>query len=189
MRPWMRRGVPTLLCILAAGAPVCFLHARSRSDALTETCSAQADADERWAKIQGRDPVDDLWAVALNGSARQTEKLLDGGADVNARWRNDWTALHCAAFAGRVDMTACQLECGADPLAQTALGATPLHVAAGSHRSGGTGASRAEVARLLLASGADPHAATVGHSTALDRARLNGSTEVIELLTKTTDGR
>jgi ankyrin repeat protein len=78
------------------------------------------------------------------------DALLAGGADPGARNQNGTTPLHLAAFHGRPLAQAERLlAAGADPFAETYEGLTPFDQAVRQ--------DQAEVARLLLARGAQPH--------------------------------
>ena len=91
---------------------------------------------------------------------------------------------HRAAYDGDPGRVRACLQAGADPDAYDESGYRPLHwVAFG----GLVGQSPAEVARLLLEAGADPHAKTqceVGN-TALVLACQAGSEPVVRLLVET----
>jgi peptidoglycan/LPS O-acetylase OafA/YrhL len=65
------------------------------------------------------------WAV-LGGQDAAIDCLLDAGADPNARYRDQNTALHTAAFFGRAEAVRRLLEAGADLDAQNVHGETPL---------------------------------------------------------------
>jgi ankyrin repeat protein len=62
--------------------------------------------------------------------ARMAAKLIECGADVNARQQNEATPLHSAAFNGDADIAAQLLRAGADPAAANDAGKTPADVAA-----------------------------------------------------------
>jgi ankyrin repeat protein len=106
-----------------------------------------------------------LQLAANDGDVKEIERLLQQGADVNARcaFRN-WTALHAAADRGRAEAARVLLERGADVDLKDDDGFTPLHVA-GSQPSGkahpkSSEAGRNAVAVLLLDHGANPNATT-----------------------------
>ena len=67
------------------------------------------------------------WA-ATTGQAKAAELLLQHGADINGRNRDQNTALHIAAFFGRADVAKLLLENGADIKARDDDGATPIDV-------------------------------------------------------------
>ncbi|GIX05631.1 MAG: glucan biosynthesis protein [Candidatus Poribacteria bacterium] len=64
--------------------------------------------------------------TALFGQEAAAEKLLDHGADPNARNRDGTTPLHAAAFLGRAEVAALLPRYGADPTAPSYTGETPL---------------------------------------------------------------
>ena len=108
-----------------------------------------------------------LHVRAAAGDAAKVKKLLDGGADVNARAENGRTALLVAAFKGHADVVKLLLEAGADTEARNKKGKTALAVAA---RDG-----QAAIVTLLLAHDADAGAA-------LPWAVDGGHTDVVTLL-------
>lgn len=115
-----------------------------------------------------------MWA-AFNGHAEVAEYLLDAGAELDAKDGSGRTALMYASsgpFAKTVELL---LGLGAEVDVQDTLeGFTPLMTAAAE--------GQAEVVRLLLAAGADRGIKDVDGDTALSFARLNGHTNVVELL-------
>jgi ankyrin repeat protein len=78
------------------------------------------------------------------------------------------TVLHAAARAGQVDIVESLLLAGADPMATTARGETPLHVAADR-----------PTARRLLSAGASPHARDTLERTPLHWASRAGRLDVV----------
>lgn len=86
--------------------------------------------------------------TALNGSADELKKLLDGGMNPNAKTTEGTTALMLAARD--LEKVRLLIARGADVNAQAASGITPLMVAS-RHRG------NAEVVRLLLEKGARPN--------------------------------
>ena len=91
-----------------------------------------------------------LHVGAAAGDAAKVKKLLDGGADVDARAENGRTALHSAAFKGNAAVVTLLLEAGADADARNKKGETALHVAVVK--------GKADVVKLLLEAGADTEA-------------------------------
>jgi peptidoglycan/LPS O-acetylase OafA/YrhL len=73
--------------------------------------------------LYGHSPLG--WAV-LGGQGAAIDYLLEAGADPNARYRDQNTALHTAAFFGRAEAVLRLLEAGADVDAQNVHGETPL---------------------------------------------------------------
>ena len=65
------------------------------------------------------------WA-ALMGQTEAVKLLLQHGADINGRNKDDNTALHLAAFFGRADAVKVLLENGANIKARNDDGATPI---------------------------------------------------------------
>lgn len=119
-------------------------------------------------------------------------RLLDGGADIHATDDQGYTPLHDAAadlrgsaFAAfkrgyettpeqATEPVAVMLAAGADVNARTALGFTPLHMAALY--------APTAVADLLIAHGADLHATAAEGETALHFAAMAGKTELVRKL-------
>jgi ankyrin repeat protein len=87
-------------------------------------------------------------SIALNGSAAELKKLLDGGMKPDSRTAEGTTALMLAARD--LEKVKLLIERGADVNARAQTGITPLMVAA-RHRG------NAEVVRLLLKKGARPN--------------------------------
>jgi len=111
-------------------------------------------------------------AKAQRGELEIEQRLLDCGADVNARDDTDWTPLYLAAWNGRPDFAQMLLEHGAAINAPTTDdGKTPLHQAS---RSG-----HVDIVRLLLEHGADPNISDIHGRTPSDEA--SGS-EIVQLL-------
>ena len=65
------------------------------------------------------------WA-AMMGQTEASELLLQRGADINGRNRDDNTALHLAVFLGRAETAELLLKNGADVNAKNDEGATPV---------------------------------------------------------------
>ena len=84
------------------------------------------------------------------GGATVVRSLVQAGANVDAQdGVKHCTALHMAARRGNVDVAEALLDCGASLEARDSLGDTPLRRAVNCDRT--------EVARLLIARGADLH--------------------------------
>ncbi len=116
----------------------------------------------------------ELHDAAKKGDVKRVRKLLEEGANPNARDENDNTPLHWAAPWGHVDVVKLLLEHGADPNIKNKYGNTPLHLAALY--------GHVDVVRLLLERGADPDARNDYGKTPLHEAADRGHLEVVRLL-------
>ena len=106
--------------------------------------------------------------------------LLKHGVDVDARRKDSWTSLHCAAFNGRVDIAQVLFDHGANAKLETKQGETALHIVSrGKYDSEEHGVS---LARLLLEHGVDVHAQSTFFSTALHHAAMSGRLNIVQLL-------
>jgi len=129
--------------------------------------------------------------------------LLDAGADPNARmiestetrtvFTNQWldeegaTAFLRASQSGDIELMRLLLEYGADPHINTALGVTPLAVAAGIGWVEGitfewSTEQTIEAVKLLLELGIDPNYQADTGRVALHGAAHKGATEVVRIL-------
>jgi ankyrin repeat protein len=108
-----------------------------------------------------------MWA-ARAGALDAITALLDAGADVNARDRNNrWTPLLHAIHKQQELAVSLLLERGADPDAAAPGGLTPLIMAADDPHP--------DMVVALLAYGADPRVEGVGGRTALTQALSGGA--------------
>ena len=124
----------------------------------------------------GNSPLHD---VARRGLLQVAELLLDEGSyDVNLANGMGDIALHMSAAAGHVTMSKLLVEHGAQVDAQTSWGMTPLWWSA----SGGDGRKHIQVARFLLARGADINVRTTANQTILMEAARQGHADMAQLL-------
>jgi uncharacterized protein len=128
-------------------------------------------ADPNMANEKGWTP---LMNAASQGGA-VTAKLIEKGANVNARTKAGSTALMIAAEQNERNAVDVLLSHGADVHAANDRGNTVLMAAA----YGGN----PDIVRLLLAKGANARAANIDGETALDVARKEKSDKVIAALT------
>ena len=87
-----------------------------------------------------------LHLAAYAGNLEHTRRLIEAGADTNARDEQGRTPLHMVGFASRYEVAQLLVNNGADPSAEDKGGWTPLHMAAFR--------GLADVARLLIDDGA-----------------------------------
>jgi ankyrin len=115
-----------------------------------------------------------LLAAAERGDRIAVSRLLDAGANVNARAVDDTTPLHWAARADSVDTVATLLESGADAVAADRYGVTPLFLAAEN--------GDAALIAALLDAGAPVDSKAPTGETALMTATRTGKIDAIKLL-------
>jgi ankyrin repeat protein len=176
-----------------------------RQDDLVTLRALVRDEGVNATDAQGETP---LMLSAAFGSAEAVRLLIDSGAAVTAASNAGVTALHLGA--SNLAKARMLIEAGADVNAVSKLGRTPLIVAASANETadairlmlakganvnaadavGVTAliaaaiADNTETALMLLAKGADAHAAarTGESSTALMGAALNGNVELVRAL-------
>ena len=113
-----------------------------------------------------------IFKSASNGNFREIKRLIDGGADVNARNEYGNTPLIEAAQKGHSEAAKVLIDAGAEVDACN-KGRTALISAAGWHK---------ETVELLIAAGADVNAKTDTGGTALLAAAWSSNKEIAELL-------
>ncbi|SHF49481.1 Ankyrin repeat [Fodinibius roseus] len=150
----------------------------------------------------------DLRNAALQGQLSDVRQMVEQGVDVNASGEGGRTPLMLASFNGHTDIVQLLLEEGARIDDRNADGRTPLIFAAsgpfpntvallleqGADPDATDGVDgwsalmfaaaegNANVVQVLLEQGADPSLTDKDEETALDFARNNNHTEVVELL-------
>ena len=119
----------------------------------------------------------DLFEAAVLGDVARATALLDADPSLLDSFSQDgWTALHLAAFFDQLGMVELLLARNAklDLKSKNTLNNTPLNAA--------VAASRVEIARRLLAKGADANAHQHGGITPLHEAAAAGNAEMVRLL-------
>ena len=119
--------------------------------------------------------TNDLFAAIKKGDIAEVERLLNAGADIEARDKWNTTSLHEACFWGRSDIARLLLDRGADPGARSDAGTTSLHTAC---EWGHT-----DIVRLLLERGADVGARDIDGDTPLHWACIFSGPEVTSIAT------
>ncbi|KAG8376422.1 hypothetical protein BUALT_Bualt09G0061800 [Buddleja alternifolia] len=117
---------------------------------------------------------DNLCVSVRKGELRKTLRLLENGALINGRDQNGWTALHRAAFKGRVDVSRALIEKGVDVNGRDEEGYTALHCA--------VEAGQSDVIELLVKKGAEIEARTNKGVTALQIAEALQYSGITRLL-------
>ena len=112
--------------------------------------------------IMPRDEDESLIEAAKRGDLDEMERLIENGADVNAKDEFGRTPLHIAADNGHLSVVKFLVEHGADVNVRNAHGWTPLHYAAYF--------GRLDVVRFLVENGADVNAKNKYGQTPLDVA-------------------
>ena len=83
-------------------------------------------------------------------TAKQITMALNAGGDINARDKDDWTPLMCAAIDGNTEIVKTLIDLGADVNARDWRNQTPLKYAAEY--------GYPEIVKLVIAAGADINA-------------------------------
>lgn len=126
-------------------------------------------------KLDYRNPAGDsaLMLAVLRGHERAAEVLIEGGAAVN---HEDWTALHYAAFEGRLALLERLIAAGADLGALAPNKSDALMLAA---RNG-----HIDVVRRLLKAGVALDRTNDAGFTAESWALANGNTDIAGLISE-----
>jgi len=116
----------------------------------------------------------ELLKASEKGDVEKVKKLLEEGADVNAKDFLGFTSLHLAASNGHFNVVKLLIEKGADVNAKVRGGSTPLHLAASN--------GHFNVVKLLLEHGSDPDIKNIWGNTAIDLARTNRHYDIVKLI-------
>ncbi|KAJ5520198.1 hypothetical protein N7463_000651 [Penicillium fimorum] len=158
---------------MSPGAPLPLCHATATANLeMVELLLEFNVAINQPDPVTGSTP---LFAAAQLGKTEIVRCLLKSKADVNLCNKNGETPLHVAAYHGHLEVTELLLEADADPNVEDKEGWRPLHKAY----------DHAEVARLLLARGADINAISDGGSP-LFIASNESSPKVVQVLLAST---
>lgn len=117
-----------------------------------------------------------LTDAAEAGNERDVTRLLDSGADVNARGDEGDSALHTAVWEGHIAIVRLLLTRGANVNAKNKKGETPLHWAAEK--------GLLDIASLLLEKGAALNAKDEDDQTPLHYAAEKGRAQLTAFLLK-----
>ncbi|MYC76044.1 hypothetical protein F4X10_09820 [Candidatus Poribacteria bacterium] len=131
--PAMKRGRSEIAKLFGVDAPLeeanTFSPQRLSGAAFAGDVAAMKQALTDGADPNTKDPQSGntlLAVAALMGHTEIVTLLLEHGADVNARSRDDGTALHTAAFFGRTETVKLLLEKGADTTLRNNMGGTAM---------------------------------------------------------------
>lgn len=78
---------------------------------------------------ENQNPTQELFRAIENGDVEQIARLVERGADVNAKGSGDFTPLHLAAQLGKTEVVDVLVQAGADVNATDITGRTPMEVA------------------------------------------------------------
>ena len=131
--PVMQMGRSEIATLFGVDAPLeeanTFSPQQLSTAAFTGDVAAMKQALTDGADPNTKDPQSGntlLATAALMGHTEIVTLLLEHGADVNARNRDDGTALHAAAFFGRTETVKLLLEKGADTTLRNNMGGTAI---------------------------------------------------------------
>ena len=116
----------------------------------------------------------DLYTAAKDDDIELIERLLAGGANIDARDARGYSPLMLATYAGNQRAVECLLENGADPNSSDAAGNTVLMGAAFKGHT--------DMVETLVYAGADPGARNHSGMNAIELATLFGRADVVELI-------
>jgi len=108
------------------------------------------------------------------GDLEEVKRLLEKGADVNAKDKDGWTPFSRAANDGHKEVAELLIAKGADMNTKDNWGETPLYQAVENGHK--------EVVELSIAKGADVNAKCDDGATLLHMAAIKGNKDIIELL-------
>ncbi|BET33542.1 MULTISPECIES: ankyrin repeat domain-containing protein [Wolbachia] len=105
---------------------------------------------------------------------KEIVRLIEAGADINAKDKNERTPLHAAAEHSSTKAVKVLIEAGADINAKDKNERTPLHIAAVKGYT--------EIVKVLIDLGADINAKDKNKKTPLHRATEIGFTDICEVI-------
>jgi ankyrin repeat protein len=115
-----------------------------------------------------------LLDAVIADDPKKIRKLLDKGADVNAKDGHEYTALSSASDDGHTQIVKALLEAGADVNAKDGYENTALSLASNE--------GYREIVKALLEAGADVNVKNIHGDTALIQASDEGHTEIVKTL-------
>ena len=140
--------------------------------------AAEKKRREEQERIRRQKALDDALIVAAKGNVAEVNRLIDGGANVNAKSNDGNTPLLIAVKKGRTEsgliIIHALIKAGADVNAKNNNGETPLFIVVGT--------GRAEAVTALIKAGADIDAKSNKKSTPLFRATGYGYTKIAHAL-------
>jgi ankyrin repeat protein len=137
--------------------------------------------DEQVEKLLAAAPELDVFEAAALGRAQQLVELLDREPSLANAWAEDgFQPLGLACFFGHVEAARLLVERGADvnSASRNQMTVMPLHSAAAT----GDPDARYEIAKILLAAGADPNAKQQDEFTPLLAADQHEDSRLRDLL-------
>ena len=124
-------------------------------------------------------------AAAQSEDATEVQRLIDKGADVNAKNENGSTPLMLAAGRHAAEAAKVLIDNGADVNVKTDMGATPLHIAVQTAMDGKGGMivlKVLNVAKVLIDNGADVNAKSKSGMTPLHFAAAIDADDFAKLM-------
>ena len=144
----------------------------------TERVMSEIDRDPSLIESYSSDGWTPLHVASFFGQQMTAEKLIERGANLEARSTNAMknTPLHAAAAGRKLGLVKLLLDAGANANARQEGGWTALHAAAQN--------GDREIVELLIAHGADMNARADNNQGALDLALMKGRQDVAEFLSE-----
>lgn len=144
----------------------------------SETVMRELDRDPALIESHSSDGWTPLHVASYFGHRALAERLIERGANVEARSTNAMknTPLHAAAAGRKAELVKLLLDEGADANARQEGGWSALHAAAQN--------GDREIIELLIAHGADLKARAANNQGALDLALMKGRQDVAEFLSE-----
>ncbi|XP_035677366.1 death-associated protein kinase 1-like [Branchiostoma floridae] len=151
-----------------------FFTAVQEGDVQTVLRGLEAGVDVKVKRDWGWRDQTSLHVASRHGHTKVAELLIQNGADLEVRDREDLTSLHVASKHGQTEVVELLIRHGVDLEAKDYEQSTPLHLAAARGHTG--------TCELLIRSGAEVMAKHQDQPTTLHRAATGGHAGTCELL-------